>query len=143
MVRGQIILGCDEQLDVKAINGHVKLNAYLSTMPLEAKRQTVQGMVAGVMGPHTFGVSYTGNIPWGGMEKYIKDVHAYAGENKRSGSLAIEVFTCGEYFCICLMQPGKNPAIVNQLIKAFKDNEIECEITGEERFKLPDMILPD
>ncbi|MBQ9503719.1 MAG: hypothetical protein IJU93_01780, partial [Lachnospiraceae bacterium] len=140
MVRGQIILGCDEQLDVQAINGQVQLKAYLSTMPLEEKKQTVQGILAGVMGLHTFGVSYTGNIPWGGMEKYIKDVHVYAGENKRSGSLAIEVFTCGEYFSICLMQPGKNPAIVNQLIKTFKDNEIECEITSEERFKLPDMI---
>ncbi|MCR5211409.1 MAG: hypothetical protein K6C41_02555 [Lachnospiraceae bacterium] len=110
---------CDEQFDLQSINGLVQLRAYLDTMPLEGKKQTIQGILAGVINPHTFGISYTGNIPWGGMEKYIKDVHAYAGENKRS-ALSLEIFDCGDYFCICLMQPGKNPAVADSLIKTFK-----------------------
>ena len=142
MVRGQIILGCDEQFDLQSINGLVQLKAYLDTMPLEGKKQTIQGILAGVINPHTFGISYTGNIPWGGMEKYIKDVHAYAGENKRSG-LSLEIFACGDYFCLCLMQPGKNPAVADSLIKTFKDNGIACELSGEERFILSRTVLPD
>lgn len=65
------------------------------------------GLAAQALLGHTFGVSYTGNIPWGGLEQYIRDAHGYAGENKRSGTISIEVFTVGENFSLCVMQPGK------------------------------------
>ncbi len=143
MLRGQIILGCDEQCDLQAINGLIRLEEYLGTMSFERKRQTIQGVLAGVMYPHTFGISYTGNISWGGMERYIKEVHAYAAADKFSGSLELEVFVCGDYFCISLMQPGKNPAVADMLIKKLNDNGITCELSGEERFVLPHTALPD
>ena len=143
MVRGQIILGCDEAQDIQAINGVIQLNGYLSKLSYEAKQQTMQGILADVIKPSTGGISYTGNIPWGGMDKYIKDVHIYAGEKKRSGGIAIELFTCGDYFSLCMMQPGRNPSIAREMIAEFKKNGISCTLRGEEFFKLPDFMLPD
>lgn len=143
MIRGQIILGCDETLDMKAINGLIQLDGYLTTLPYAAKRQTLQGIVSGALKPSTCGISYTGNISWGGMEKYIKDVHAYAGERKRSGSISIELFTCGDHFSLCLMQPGKNPSIVQEMMAGFERNGISCTLSGEGFFRLSDFVLPD
>lgn len=57
--------------------------------------------------------------------------------------LSIEVFTCGDYFSLSLMQPGKNPALARELIAAFRESGITCELRGEEEFQLPDFILPE
>lgn len=92
-------------------------------------------------GKHTFGVSYTGNIDWCGMGNYIRNVHAYAGENKRSGSMSLEIFTIGDNFSLCLMQPGKNPEFVNELIKTFTESGINCVLDGEEHFTMPVFAL--
>ena len=94
------------------------------------------GLVAGSLAKNTFGVSYTGNISWGGMEKHIRDVHLYAGENNRHQTISVEVFTLGDNFSICVMQPGKNPVFVQELIRCFASCGIECMLVSEERFHL-------
>ena len=141
-VRGQIVLGSDESADIDSINGMLQLNAYMQSLPLEGKKQAMLGLVAGSLAKNTFGVSYTGNISWGGMEKYIRDVHLYAGENKRHQTISVEVFTLGDNFSICVMQPGKNPVFVQELIRCFASCGIECMLVSEERFHLADYELP-
>ena len=141
-VRGQIVLGSDESADIEAINGMLKLNAYMQTLPLEGKKQAMLGLVAGSLKKGTFGVSYTGNISWGGLEKHIRDIHLYAGENGRHDSLGVELFTLGDVFSLCLMQPGKNPAFVRKLIQSFARHGIECRLMSEERYQLADYKLP-
>ena len=141
-VRGQIVLGSDESADIAAINGMLQLGAYMQSLPLEGKKQAMLGLVAGSLAKNTFGVSYTGNIGWGGMEKYIRDVHLYAGENNRHQTISVEVFTLGENFSICVMQPGKNPVFVQELIRCFASCDIECMLMSEERFRLADYELP-
>lgn len=74
-IRGQIILGSDLSADIESINGMLQLDAYMQTLPLTGKKQAMFGLVAGSLPQNTFGVSYTGNISWGGLEKYIRDVH--------------------------------------------------------------------
>lgn len=137
-VRGQIILGSDESADIEAINGMLQLNAYMQSLPLEGKKQAMRALVTAPLAESTFGVSYTGNISWGGMEKYIRDLHVYAGENNHSKSLVVEVFTLGDYFSICVMQPGKYPIFVQNLIQSFADCGIECRLMSEARFHLAD-----
>ena len=100
------------------------------------------GLVAGSLAKNTFGVSYTGNISWGGMEKYIQDVHLYAGENNRRQTISVEVFTLGDSFSVCVMQPGRNPLFVQELIRCFAGCGIECMLVSEERFHLADYELP-
>lgn len=140
--RRQIILGSDVSADIEAINGMLQLNAYMRTLPLEGKKQAMLGLVAKSIDKDTFGISYTGNINWGGLEKYIRDVHLYAGENDRHESLGVEMFTLGEVFSLCLMQPGKNPAFVQQLMQTFENYGIGCDMMSEERFYLADYNLP-
>ena len=118
-VRGQIVLGSDESADIDSINGMLQLNAYMQSLPLEGKKQAMIGLLAGSLVKNTFGVSYTGNISWGGMEKYIRDVHLYAGENHRHQSISVELFTLGDSFSICVMQPGRNPVFVQELIRCL------------------------
>ena len=141
-LRGQIILGSDESADIDAINGMLQLNAYMQTLSLDGKKHAMRGLVEGSLKQNTFGVSYTGNISWGGMEKYIRDVHLYAGENDRHKSIGVELFTLGDYFSICVMQPGKNPAFVKELMHSFASCSIDCKLMSEERFCLADYKLP-
>ncbi len=141
-VRGQMILAIDESADIEAINGMLQLEAYMKTLPLEGKKQTMQALVASSLTNCTWGISYTGNISWGGMEKYIRDVHVLAGEKQRRNSLGIEVFTLGENFTLCIMQPGKNPAFVQELIRVFARHGIDCTLMSEGRFQLADYEIP-
>ncbi len=140
-VRGQIILGSDPAADTKVINGMVQLGAYMQMLPLEGKKQTMLGAVAGSLNRHTFGNSYTGNVSWNGMERYLRNVYIYAGENHFSGAIGVEVFTVGEFFSLCVMQPGKNPAFVNAMIQEFDQCNIRCAIEGEERYILADFMI--
>ena len=141
-VRKQISDACDRFGDVQAINGLIQLDAHLKTLSLIEKKKTMQGIVSSVLAPHTFGVSYTGRISWGGTEKYIADVRPYAGEMKPGKSPGIEIFTVGDYFSFCVMQPGKNPALVNRLVECFESAGVKCNLRGEEKYILPDYKLP-
>ncbi len=141
-IRGQIILGSDDSADIQAINGMLQLNAYMQSLPLEGKKQAMRGLVSGSLAKNTFGISYTGNISWGGLEKHIRDVHLYAGENNRHDSLSVELFTLGDVFSLCLMQPGRNPAFVQQLMQSFARYGIACQLMSEERYHLAPYSLP-
>ena len=142
LVRGQIFLGSDESADIDAINGMLQLNAYMQTLPLEGKKQAMIGLVEGSLAENTFGVSYTGNFSWGGLEKYIRDLHLYAGENNRNRSISVEMFTLGDKFTISVMQPGRNPMFVQGLIQSFANQGIDCKLMSEERFHLADYEIP-
>ena len=75
------------------------------------------------------------------MEKYIRDVHLYAGENNRQQSISVELFTLGDCFSVCVMQPGRNPMFVRELIRCFADCGIDCVVMSEEQFHLPDCAI--
>lgn len=141
IIREQIAKSCDKSHDVQTVNGLIQLDAYLKTLPLAEKNKTMKNIVASTLAKHTFGVSYTGNVSWGGMEKYVVDVHPYAGEMTRDSEISTEIFTIGDYFSICIMQPGKNPVLVNQLIKCFENIGIKCSLRGGKNFHLPDYNL--
>ena len=126
-----------------AINGMIQLSAYMQSLPLEGKIAAMRGIVAGTLAKNTFGISYSGNISWGGLEKYIRDLHVYAGERERHNSLSVELFTLGDDFTISLMQPGKNPVFMQELIQTFGRYGIECRLMSEGRFQLADYRLPE
>lgn len=108
----------------------------------EKKREIMPGLAAQSLTKNTFGVSYTGNIPWGGMENISATLTATRGEGKRFGSISVEVFTIGEYFSLCVMQPGKNPALVEALIRAMAEAGVPCRIASEEHYCMPDCEMP-
>lgn len=142
-VRGQVILGSDVSEDFKAINGLIQLGAYFQTLSLNEKKKTMIGIISNTITPHTFGISYTGKVEWGGMEAYIRDVHPYAGEKRFSGLISAEIFTLGEFFTITLFQPGRNPAFAQEVMNAFATCGIDCRLTSEERYQLSGFMIPE
>lgn len=141
-LRKQISSASDLSMDIQSINGMVQLGAYLNTMPLAAKIQTMQGVVGSSMQQQSFGISYTGNFPWNGLERYIDNVYAYAGERKHNGC-GLEVFVIGDYFSVTIMMPGKNPAFVEEFMRFFKERDVECRLASEGTYSLCDYRLPE
>jgi len=76
------------------------------------------------------------------MEKQIRDVHLYANENSSHYSIVLELFTIGENFNLCVMQPGRNPVPVDELIRCFARCGLDCRLMSEERFHLADYEIP-
>lgn len=65
-----------------------------------------------------------------------------SSQHDRHKSIGVELFTLGDYFSICVMQPGKNPAFVKELMHSFASCSIDCKLMSEERFRLADYKLP-
>ena len=66
-----------------------------------------------------------------------------ASSGKRTDqSISVELFTLGYNFSICVMQPGKNPEFVRELIRCFAECDVDCVLMSEERFHLADYNLP-
>ena len=143
LLRSQISKGANVPADLQSINGLIQLNGYLKTMPLAAKIQTMQGVVGSTMSTNTFAISYTGNFPWNGLDKYISNVYAYVGEMERENGIGLEVFVIGDYFSITMMQAGKNPLMVDGIIKAFADRGVTCALVREGTYRLCDYKLPE
>lgn len=57
-------------------------------------------------------------------------------------TVIIEIFTLGDNFCICMMQPGKNAIFVEELMHSFAECGIECTLMSEERSILADYMIP-
>ena len=102
-IREQLRENAGEEADIRTVNGMMQLDAYLDQMPLAVKQQTIQGIVAQSRRPFTFSVSYTGQVNWGGMERYIRDVHFYVDENVISEKIECEVYTIGDCFSLTVM----------------------------------------
>ena len=140
--RAQIRAGSAESGDIQSINGLLKLSAYMDTLPLEGKKQAMIGIVAKSLAKHSVGVSYPGDIGWGGMEQHIRNIHIYAGENRRHDALGVEMLTLGEVFSLSLMQPGKNPVFARTLIDTLARYGISGRLMSEERYHLADYQIP-
>ena len=130
-IREQLRENAGEEADIRTVNGMMQLDAYLDQMPLAVKQQTIQEIVAESRRPFTFSVSYTGQVSWGGMERYIRDVHFYVDENVISEKVECEVYTIGDCFSLTVMQHGKNDFLVSVLEKELNARGVPCHRTGE------------
>ena len=52
--------------------------------------------------------------------------------------LSAYVFTVGDYFSLCVMQPGKNPALVDTFMQQLAGEGVSCRIASEGRYEMPD-----
>ena len=135
-IREQLRKNAGEEADIRTVNGMMQLDAYLDQMPLAVKQQTIQEIVAESRRPFTFSVSYTGQVSWGGMERYIRDVHFYVDENVISEKVECEVYTIWDCFSLTVMQHGKNDFLVSALEKELNARGVPCHRTGEKRYRL-------
>lgn len=140
-VRGQVILGCERESDIAAIN------RIISAFPGEdsdfsERRRAMAEFSEKSIGGKTFGISYVGKIGWSGLDRYIKDLHACIGEKKTRNMLLIEVMAVGEDFSITFMQSGKGSTYADAFAKELHSCGIPVSFIGEERYALCDTDIP-
>ncbi len=142
IIRGQIILGSEPEQDLCSIDRLVSVFANNKCLSLAEKQLAMQQYIEDSINDKTFGISYVGKMYWGGMDKYIEDLHAYIGEKTTPNMLLIEVMTVGEHFSINFMQSGRGSRYVDEFIKQLKNFNIPVSLVGEERYRLCNTRIP-
>ena len=103
MARGTIIIRADDANDLLSVNSHIANERNISGLPLAEKHDLMKDFLLDRIGLNTFEVSYTGRVPFSGLEKYITEFFPFL-DLSLSGGISIEIFSVGEFFCINLMQ---------------------------------------
>lgn len=134
VVRGQVILKGDKECDIISINRLIK--AFPSESTFADKKDAMACFAKNSILGKTFGISYVGKMDWCGLERYVKDLHAYIGEKHTKNMLLIEVMTVGEDFSLTFMQSGKGERYLNAFIDELRSLDIPVSLVGEERYNL-------
>ncbi len=103
ITRGSVILRSDDDNDLQTINRHIRDRESLKEMSLSRKRDFMKKEVLEQIGQNTFEISYTGRVPWCGLDKYIVSVSPYL-DMTLSGGISIEIFSTGDCFTVNYMQ---------------------------------------
>ncbi len=143
ILRGQIILGSDHSEDLKAVNRILNAMPKNTDAPLAEKKASMRQYVNKSIKGKTFGISYVGKMDWCGLDRYVKDIHAYIGEKHTKNMLLMEVMTVGEDFTINLMQSGRGSAYADAFMEQLRLSDIPVTLIGEERYTLCDTVIPD
>lgn len=142
MARGQLILGADDSIDVLTVNEHIRNDKLIQNMDLSKKHEHMKKAVLDGIGTNTFEVSYTGRVPWGGMDKYVTNLIPYL-DLTLSGGISIEIFSVGDFLGVNIMQRNGDRKYVDRF--AYLLDELEVHYTAEapEHFRLCGVQLPD
>jgi hypothetical protein len=94
------------------------------------------------IGKNTFEVSYTGRVPWSGLDKYITNVVPYL-DLTVSGGLSIEIFSVGDVFSINIMQRNGNRQYTDRFAALLEETGVEYTAEEPEHFQLSGFQLPN
>ena len=125
MARGKIIIRGDDANDLLSVNAHI-MNEFLLNS----------------IGKNTFEVSYTGRVPFCGLDKYISDFTPII-DLRLSGGLSIEIFSLGEDFCVNIMQRNADGRYTDRFIEMLAEIGIKCEPSAPRHFEINDFVLPE
>ena len=142
MTRGTIILRADDTNDLLSVNKHIINEEKIKTLSLSEKKQYMREELLNGIGKNTFEVSYTGRVPFSGLDKYIVDFIPYI-DMSLSGGISIEIFSVQECFCINIMQRNDNSRYANKFIEILESFGIKCESMEQSHFEISDFVLPD
>ena len=134
VVRGQVILNGGREADIVAINRLIE--AFPQDASFAAKKEAMAYYAENSIKGKTFGISYVGKMDWCGLERYVKDLHAYIGEKHTKNMLLIEVMTVGEDFSLTFMQSGRGEKYLNAFMHEIRALDIPVRLVGEERYTL-------
>ncbi len=73
MSRGIIIIRGDDANDILSVNAHIENEKRIKPMTLAEKHAYMEKFLLDGIGKNTFDVSYTGRVPFSGLDKYITD----------------------------------------------------------------------
>ncbi|MBP5289747.1 MAG: hypothetical protein J6Z79_07760 [Clostridia bacterium] len=139
--RGSLILRADDASDLITVNAHIQNEKAIRDMDLARKRDYMRRVVLDGIGDNTFEVSYTGRVPWGGLDRYVSYLAPYL-DMTLSGGVSVEIFSRGTDFDICIMQRNKDERIVNRVKELLTEIGIQFFSDGAEPFAIPTFETP-
>ena len=93
------------------------------------------------IGTNTFEVSYTGRVPWSGLDKYVTNVVPYV-DMTLSGGISIEIFSVGDVFSVNIMQRNGNRQYVDRFTALLEEKGVVYIAEEPEHFQLSGIQLP-
>ena len=140
--RGQLILGADDQNDILTVNAHIRNEKMIRDMSLSRKHDYMRKVVLDGIGTNTFEVSYTGRVPWSGLDKYITNVVPYF-DLTLSGGISIEIFSVGDVFSVNIMQRNGDRQYVDCFTALLEEAGVAYVAEEPEHFQLSGFQLPE
>lgn len=142
IARGSLILRADDANDLLTVNAHIHNEKRIQGMTITERHQYMRQVILDGIGVNTFDVSYTGRVPWSGLDRYILDVAPYF-DLTLSGGLSVEIFSVGENFSINIMQRSPTPEYVERFSAMLRKCGVEYTAEPPEHFALCSFQLPD
>lgn len=141
MARGTIIVRADDDNDKLSINAHIANEKKLGTLSLKEKHKHMKAFLTDSIGQNTFEVSYTGRVPFCGLDKYIESFYPFL-DMSLSGGISVEIFSLRDIFCINIMQRNDDPRYAEHFANQLRLNDIGCECEKPWHFEISDFVLP-
>ena len=142
ITRGSLILRADDATDLLTVNAHIRNEKRIRDMTIIEKHEYMRQVIFDGIGINTFDVSYTGRVPWSGLDRYILDVTPYF-DLTLSGGLSVEIFSVSENFCINIMQRSPTTEYVERFSDLLRECGVEFFAELPEHFSLCHFQLPD
>lgn len=139
--RGMLVLRADDANDVPTVNEHIRNEKAIRGMTLPEKHAYMRKALLDGIGRNTFEVSYTGRVPWSGLERYIATVTPYI-DMTLSGGISAEVYSIGEIFDINILQRNADRRYAERIEEALKENGVRYTSAEPEPFSLCGFRLP-
>jgi len=140
--RGALIIRADDDNDRQTVNAHIRTEKRIQSMPLPRKVDTMRSVVLDAIGKNTYEVSYTGRVPWSGLDRYITDVAPYL-DLTLSGGITVEIFSVGDAFSVNIMQRNDDPRYTTRFAELLSQSGIHYTASSPESFRICGFRLPD
>ena len=140
--RGILILRASDDNDMLTVNEHIRNERMIRGMTMAQKHEYMRKAVLDGIGKNTYEVSYTGRVPWSGLDRYVENVVPYL-DMTLSGGISVEIFSVGEVFSVNIMQRNDDSRYTDAFCELLRENEIHYTAEEPERFSLCGFQLPD
>ena len=141
MARGTTIVCTDDANDRLVVNEYIRNEKAIRGLSLEQKHDYMRNVLLSGIGRNTFEVSYTGRVPFCGLEKYIADFTPIL-DMSLSGGISVEIFSLGENFCVNIMQRNRDRRYADRFAGILSEYGIHCAMDDPEHFEISDFVLP-
>ena len=142
VTRGKLIIGADDENDILTVNEHIRNEKRIRSMPLSQKHSHMRKAVLDGIGTNTFEVSYTGRVPWSGLDRYITDLIPYL-DLTLSGGLTIEIFSVHDIFSVNIMQRSADRRYVDRFAELLEKSHLAFTEEASVHFELCGFKLPE
>ena len=139
--RGTVVIGADTDNDVLTVNEHILNARRIKALTLQEKHEYMKKVILNGIGANTFEVSYTGKVPWNGLDKYIISVVPYL-DLTLSGGLSVELFSHKDGFNANIMMRKNDPKYIDQICEILTESKISYERKFPKHFELSTIATP-